>query len=115
MVMGGCFGKSLIESLSFKGPSCVFVSADNCQGGVLDVSNLCDQDLRFGNVVIGAHDKKTRHMELFEDAQGQVQAQLTQSGFASYTPDETEWLEMKGYIGDEPVSLGYKKTRDLCP
>ena len=44
--MGGCFGKTVLQGLTVDPHiDCLDIEANNCNGGVLDVRNSCDEIL----------------------------------------------------------------------
>jgi hypothetical protein len=119
--IGGCSGKNLIDSIDFKAPTCLLVIPNNCNGGVLEIQNSCDTSLQLGDLVLPAvpHTSTAPFpsfptIELFRDKQGIVKAKLSNGNYESYTPSETEVLEIKGTLGSQPVVLSYRKTKPLC-
>ena len=48
---GGCFGKTVILDLTVEPENeCLVITANNCNGGVLEVENSCPETLVLGGV-----------------------------------------------------------------
>ena len=112
--MGGCFGKSVITDLTVEPElDCLSIEVNNCNGGILEISNDCDESFVLGGVVI----EPSEHCVGLDVLAREDDTHLltrTDSNFSDYIPDEDEHIELVGILGEQEVSVSYVKTCTLC-
>jgi len=109
---GGCFGKTAIVDLEvLSAPECVVVEANNCNGGVLEIRNTCDEAIQLEGIEI----LPSRLMSLdMKEAEGSIEVLETDSNFSQYIPDVDERIEITGVVGNQTIKLAFTKTKPLC-
>lgn len=111
--MGGCFGKSVIKDLRIEPQTpCLRLKVNNCNGGVLEAENTCDD-----TAYIGGHEFRPSSRFAFEivrDENGGFSAAPARGNFASYKPAQDESLRVGGVIGNTSITISYTKTKELC-
>lgn len=111
--IGACFGKSVIMDLRVNPAiGCLSISANNCNGGVLEVDNQCDLPFAIGGVEVGASQRATLDVKERED--GHHALSRAASNFSSYVPEESERIELLGSLGGREVRVSFIKTGKLC-
>ena len=112
--MGGCFGKSAIKDLKVE-PSldCVTIEVNNCNGGVLDVSNRCSQPLILGGIQIRPSDFAILDIKIQQKDSYNTLTRVT-SNFSKYIPEKDELIQVTGKLGNQDIKLRYVKTKRLC-
>jgi hypothetical protein len=111
--MGGCSGKTAILDLEVEPePACLTIQVNNCNGGVLEVHNACDETLVLGGVEIPA----STSVGLDVAEKQETGYSLTRAGgnFSTYTPDEDERVELTGALGNVAIKVTFTKTKQLC-
>jgi hypothetical protein len=112
-VMGGCFGKTVIQDLEVSGGGdCLGVGVNNCNGGVIDIENSCQGVLIFNKVVIPAEDSMT--LDVFQTMDGQFEFYQIASNFSEFVPETDQWIEITGTMEDQNVRIAFLKTAPLC-
>jgi len=112
--MGGCFGKSAIIDLKVEPPiDCLEIEVNNCNGGILEVSNYCDEPFILGGVEIGPSGHNVG-LDVLGKEDGSYILTATGSNFSDYIPEEDELIELVGMLGNREVRVSYVKTRKLC-
>lgn len=110
--MGGCEGKTAILDLVVEPqPECLQITANNCNGGVLTISNGCDEALALGGVTVGPAERGT--FDIVE-AEGGWALVDTPGNFAVTIPTADVFVELSGDLGGQPISVSFTKTAPLC-
>jgi hypothetical protein len=111
--MGGCFGKTAILDLQVEPEmECLQISVNNCNGGVLEVSNSCAEMLVLGQITIHPGE---RNVTLDLDREnGEYFLKPSDSNFSEYLPPEDEPVEIVGTMGALEVRITFTKTSELC-
>ena len=112
--MGGCFGKTVIMDLEVE-PSidCLTIEVNNCNGGVLEVSNSCDEPFVLGGVEITPQEHNVG-LDVLGKEDGRYLLTATYSNFSDYFPQENEEIELVGILGDQEERVSFIKTNKLC-
>lgn len=111
---GGCFGKSIIEDLSVEPEiDCITIEVNNCNGGILEVSNACDEPFVLGGVEIAPHEHNVG-LDVLGQENGVWLLTETATNFSDYIPAEDELIEILGTLGTQQVQVSYIKTKKLC-
>jgi hypothetical protein len=111
--MGGCFGKTAILDLQVEPENkCLEITVNNCNGGVLEISNACREIFVLSSVTVHPSE---RHVSLDLDKQdGEYVLTPTEGNFSDYVPLEDESVEIWGMLGGQEVKISFVKTRELC-
>ncbi len=110
--IGGCFGKTIITNVEITPTiACLTIEPNNCNGGVLDVVNQCDETLKLGDVEVLPGDRTV--LDLVRDGDS-VRLVSAASNFSEYTPEDEQTYEFSGILGTEEVTLSFTKTGPLC-
>ena len=112
--IGGCFGKSVIMNLSVSpATACLAVDTNNCNGGVLDISNGCPNDLTIDNITVPAG---TRYVgvDVEKLADGTYRPVPLEGNVAVYVPEMMEHVTIGGVMGQKPIVVSFIKTGNLC-
>ena len=111
--MGGCFGKTVIMDLKVEPAiDCLTIEVNNCNGGVLEVSNSCDETFVLGGVEITPQEYNV--VDVLGKEDGRYLLTDTYSNFSDYIPQENEEIELVGSLGDQEVQVSFIKTKKLC-
>ncbi len=111
---GGCDGKAIIKSLSVESQAeCLGFQVNNCNGGIVTLTNDCDENISFAGMRINSTDKRA-NFELSRGKDGSVSAVHAKGNFATYYPDEEELLSAEGKVGNRRFNVSYVKTEYLC-
>jgi hypothetical protein len=109
---GGCFGKTAILDLAVEPEvECLDVDVNNCNGGVLEVRNGCDDALVLGGVEVSPSDYVSVDVVEEGGAYGLVEVS---SNFSDYVPDADREIEIVGTLGEREIRLAFTKTAKLC-
>ena len=112
--VGGCFGKSVITDLKVEPEvDCLSIEVNNCNGGILEISNDCDESFILGGVVI----EPSEHcvgLDVVAQQDGTHGLTRTDSNFSDYVPEEDEQIELVGILGEQEVRVSYVKSGRLC-
>ena len=111
--MGGCLGTTAILDLKVEPEhECLEITVNNCNGGIVEVSNSCAQILILEQLTIHPSE---RHVGLDVERQnGEYVLKPTDSNFSDYIPGEDEFVEITGMLGAEEVTISLVKTKVLC-
>jgi hypothetical protein len=111
--MGGCLGTTAILDLKVEPEhACLEITVNNCNGGILEVSNSCAQILILRQVTVHPSE---RNVGLdVEKQNGEHVLKPTDSNFSDYIPAENELVEITGMLGAEEVKISFVKTKELC-
>jgi hypothetical protein len=110
---GGCFGKTAILDLAVEPESeCLTIAVNNCNGGVLEVHNGCDEALVLGGVEIPSSDRVGLDVVAGDD--GEYRLAEVSSNFSDYVPEADRKVEVTGTLGEQEIRLTLTKTAKLC-
>ena len=111
--MGGCFGKTAILDLKVEPQNeCLEITVNNCNGGILEVSNSCAEMLVLDQITVHPGES---HVGLDLDRQnGEYVFKSSDSNFSEYVPSEDEFVEIRGLLGAQEVKISFVKTKELC-
>ncbi len=113
--MGGCFGKTVIMDLEVEPAiDCLTIEVNNCNGGILEVSNLCNESFVLGGIEIKSQDRNVG-LDVLGKEDGRYLLTVTYSNFSDYIPQENEEIELVGTLGDQEERVSFIKTKKLCP
>jgi hypothetical protein len=110
--VGGCFGKTAILDLRVEpAETCLDITVNNCNGGVLEIHNGCDEAFILGGVTISPSDRA--NLDVVPEGTGHALVEVS-SNFSTYVPEVDERVELVGTLGDQQVQVSFSKTRQLC-
>ena len=111
--IGGCFGTTAILDLKVEPQlECLEITVNNCNGGILEVSNTCAEMLALSQITIHPGE---RHVGLDVDKQnGEHVLIMVDSNFSLYVPEEDQLVELQGMLGAQEVKISFLKTKELC-
>ena len=111
-VMGGCFGKTVIQDLEVTGPDCLLVEANNCNGGVLEIANACFEPFILVNEEVPSAESAS--FDLRQTSDGDIELIEISSNFSDFIPESNQFIELSGKLGDISVEISFVKTALLC-
>ena len=112
--MGGCQGKTAILDLALEPASdCLRITANNCNGGVLEVNNDCDAPFLIAGAEVPAGEH-SYSLDLSVDPTGDEQLVAVASNFSDYAPDADRLVSLQGNLGEQVFTLTFTKTAPLC-
>jgi hypothetical protein len=110
--MGGCSGKTAILNLQVKPKvECLSITANNCNRGVLEVRNGCDEEVVLGNVRI--EPRESVSLDIVEKG-GRHSLVRASGNFSEYVPERDVRIELAGVIGETRIKVSFTKTAKLC-
>lgn len=112
--IGGCAGKQIVKDIRVvPDMECLNVTANNCNGGVLVISNHCEQPVILSGVTVSAHSENLT----FDVSRKGGKYVLVRSGgnVSGYLPKSDERISIEGSFGGKPLRLEFVKTGPLCP
>ena len=110
---GGCFGKTAILDLAVEPEiECLVVDVNNCNGGVLEVWNRCDETLVLGGVEVSPPDHVG--LDVVEEEGGAYGLVEVSSNFSDHVPEADREIEIVGTLGAQEIRLAFTKTAKLC-
>jgi hypothetical protein len=111
--MGGCFGTTAILDLELEPQlECLEMVVNNCNGGIVEVSNNCAETLVLGQVTVPPGD---RNVGLDVAKQnGEHVLVSVDSNFSQYVPEADELVKIHGMLGEREVRISFVKTKSLC-
>ena len=110
---GGCFGKTAILDLAVDPETeCLTIAVNNCNGGVLEVHNACDEALVLREVEIPSSDRVS--LDVVEGDDGEYRLAEVSSNFSDYVPEADRKVEVAGTLGEQEIRLAFTKTAKLC-
>ena len=111
--MGGCLGTTAILDLEVEPEhACLEIVVNNCNGGVLEVSNSCAEILFLRQVTVYPSE---RNVGLdVKKRNGEYVLIPTDDNFSDYIPVEDELIEITALLGGKEVRIAFVKTRELC-
>lgn len=132
----GCFGKSVILNSEGKQkfylyPSpkinCLDIEVNNCNGGVLEVSNKCEEKIYFEDYEIPSCFKNVTlkngtivqncypvGIEIIRDKEGNLDIIKSSSNAAEYNPSKNDTIVLDISWGQNKSTLTFIKTAMLC-
>jgi len=112
--IGGCFGKSVITDLKVE-PELddLVIEVNNCNGGILEITNGYDEPFLLGGVEIDALEHCVS-LDVAGKEGGRYLLTRTGSNFSEYVPEEDELIELVGTVGEQELRISYVKTGRLC-
>jgi len=111
--MGGCFGKTAIVDLKVEPQTeCLEITANNCNGGILEVSNSCAEMLVLDQITV--HPGESNVGLDLDKQNGEYVLKSSDSNFSDYLPAEDEAVEIRGLLGAQEVKISFVKTKELC-
>ena len=110
--MGGCFGKTVIQDLEVTGPDCLLVEANNCNGGVLEITNACLEPFMVGNEEVPSAESAS--FDLRQSSDGDIELIEISSNFSDFIPESNQFIELSGKLGEISVEISFVKTALLC-
>ena len=111
--MGGCNGKTIIKDVTF-GPQidCLIITGDNCNGGILDVRNRCDEDLVINDQIISAGEYCS--FDVTEGAEGQYDLLLVDHNISLFTPEQDIPITFNANMGEQQIIIHFVKSAPYC-
>lgn len=110
---GGCFGKTVILDLTVEPENeCLVITANNCNGGVLEVDNSCPETLVLDGVEIPPSARVG--LDVIEGENGAYSLIEVSSNFSDYIPEEGKSIVITGSLGSQEVKVTLTKTAQLC-
>ena len=111
--MGGCFGKTVILDLTVEPKNeCLVITVNNCNGGVLEVANSCQETLVLDGIEIPSSDRVS--LDLIEEENGMVSLSDVGGNFSDYIPEENKSIAITGLLGSQEIRVAFTKTAQLC-
>ncbi len=109
---GGCSGKAMIKDLKIEPEtSCLTLRINNCNGGIIEIENSCEESVNVGDVKIR---ERYDAIELSRDTNNSVKVSTSDGNYAQYYPEEDDLLNIEGSIGEKKFTISYTKTKLLC-
>jgi hypothetical protein len=110
---GGCFGKTVILDIQVEPVmDCLAVEANNCNGGVLEIKNSCEEIVVVEGFEIPASGRATFDVVAMED--GQLSLQEIYSNFSEFVPEKDTLVMLNGLVNSQEIEITFTKTRALC-
>jgi hypothetical protein len=110
--VGGCFGKTAILDLRVEpAEACLDITINNCNGGVLEIHNACDEAFKLGGVTISPGDRA--NLDVVLEGTGHALVEVS-SNFSTFIPEADERVELVGTLGEREITVSFTKTRKLC-
>lgn len=114
LIFGGCFGKTLIFDLNVNPRvECLSIDINNCNGGILVISNLCNESFVTGNIEIKPQDKYVG-LDVLKDEINKYSLIYSDGNFARYIPKQNEKINIIGVLGNQTIEISFIKTKELC-
>jgi len=111
--MGGCNGKTIIKDVTFEPRiDCLVISGDNCNGGILDVHNDCDEDLTINDHVVPAG--KFTSFDVIKDAEGQYDLVVIDHNISIFIPEQDMPLTFEANLGEQQIDIHFVKSAPYC-
>ena len=90
---------------------CLAISANNCNGGVLTITNSCAKPLSLGGVEIGPQERES--LDVVE-RDGQYALAPARGNVAVYLPQQDEPVKITGHLSEMKLTVTFTKTGPLC-
>jgi len=91
---------------------CLTIAVNNCNGGVLEVHNGCDETLVLGGVEIPSSDRVS--LDVVEGDDGEYRLADVSSNFSDYVPEADTTIDVAGTLAEQEIRLAFTKTAKLC-
>jgi len=102
--MGGCFGKTIILDLTVEPENeCLAITVNNCNGGVLEIVNSCQETLVLDGVEISSSDRVS--LDVIEDDDGTTSVNDVGGNFSDYVPEENKSITITGLLGSQEIRV----------
>ena len=113
MIGWGCSGVTVIRDVIIEPEiDCLKkVEANNCNGGILEFSNFCEQPLVFGDLSIGGY---VNSLDVVQDEKDNWIAVQSNGNFSMQTVEQDTDITLNGTLGDQAVTLSFTKSAPLC-
>ena len=113
-MMGGCEGTTVILDLKVEPAlDCLTVQINNCNGGVLELSNNCTEPLLLGGVEISSGEQNVS-LDVLENQGDSYLLTENHSNFSDYVPQQDEMITVLGALGGRAIKVTFTKTKELC-
>lgn len=110
---GGCLGKTAILDLNVEPErECLSIAVNNCNGGVLEVQNSCQETLLLGGVEIPPSDYVS--LDVVEAPDGAYSLLDVSGNYSDYVPQEDQHIVLTGLLGSQEIQVAFIKTAQLC-
>lgn len=110
---GGCSGKTAIIDLSVNPKlDCLTINANNCNGGVLEIHNACQETLILDDIEILSAGSAS--LDVFEDTDGIPTLNEVWSNFSDYIPTQNTVISTTGILGNQKLEITFTKSAKLC-
>lgn len=110
---GGCFGKTALLDLTVEPENaCLAIKANNCNGGVLEVDNSCQEILVLDRVEIPS--SSCVSLDVIEEADGTFSLSQVSSNLSSYVSQQDKRITLTGWLGNQEIEVTFTKTAKLC-
>jgi hypothetical protein len=112
--MGGCFGKNAIIDLTVE-PEIdgIDIEVNNCNGGVLEVTNRSDIPLVLVEAEIAPEEVYVT-FDVLCDENGNPVLKRISSNYSEYIPEKDMYVEINGKLGTQDILITFTKTKKLC-
>lgn len=119
LTIGGCFGKTLIKDLQIAPEvPCLRISVNNCNGGVLEVGNRCEDDLRIGDLLLPytrvSKLEREVKIKLFINEEGAVQVRawewLERDAWDALPRERYDSIAAPGRVGDARFEITLERS-----
>jgi hypothetical protein len=112
--MGGCFGKNAIINLTVEPEiNGIEIAVNNCNGGVLEVTNGSNFPLMLGGIEI-APEEVNIILDVLCDENGNPLLKRSTANYSEYIPEEDMYAEINGKLGTQDILITFTKTKKLC-
>jgi len=110
---GGCFGRTVILGMQVQPEiECLRIKTNNCNGGVLEVYNGCEDVLVLAGHEILPGDYPA--FDLAETGDGGYRLVEVESNFSEYLPDTDRSVTVSGKIDGQVLNISFTKTAPFC-
>ena len=107
-------GKNIIkDSKISKEISCLRLEVNNCNGGVIDITNSCGVDLVINDKVMTGNGTYFS-IDPTRGTSGVLSVNYSDGNFSAYKPAKDDIIELTIKAGNEQAILKYTKTGPLC-
>lgn len=119
LTIGGCFGKTLIKDLQIAPEiPCLRISVNNCNGGVLEIGNNCEEDLRLADLLLpyvrASRVESEVKVKLFMDEEGAVRVKawewLERDAWDALPRERYGSIAALGRVGDAQFEITLERS-----
>ena len=112
-IAGGCFGRTVILDIQVEPEiECLEARANNCNGGVFEIINDCDEEVFLEGFRIAPSSRIT--FDVAESEDGNFSFTEIWTNFSEYIPEEDTTVKMNGSMNDQEIMITFLKTKALC-